>query len=1170
MTLLLLLVLLIATSAHGQIACPADGTRWTQLPPSQSINSAFDVAVDSAGNAFFTGSTNDSMLAATHYGADDIITGRVLSDGRRSWFESLGASSSETGLGIAVGSTGDVWIAGKGNGALPGLIFYGGEDALLARYDNAGTLQHATHHGGLGDDTLVNVEVAPNGGVVAVGSATSNLYGNTHQGSRDIFVVATFSTGALLWGDTFGTSQQDEALGVAIAPNGTIYVSGRTSGNLEGQANAGGRDAFVTAYDASGNRQFTVLVGTSGNDEARQVALDANGNILIAGLTTGTFPGNVSSGGTDAFVAKLDSTGNLLWATQIGSSGADIANDLAVNGTEDILITGQASGSIAGQPHVSGNDILVAKFDGSGGLTWVRLLGTDESDIGYGIALDIPNDSVIVAGASQGDLDGGSNFNANDNNVFVTAFCDIGFNTVPTATAGPTSTPQPTQTPAPTATAPPTETPVPPTATLTASPTPSPTSPPPTATPIAATATPVGTCPPGNVSWTTLLGLSSFDDADELAIAANGTVYQVGQSNQDLGGQTNTGSSDLVVVQYAPDGTIGWVGMTGSTGQERARGLALDNAGNIFAVGYTAGSILGQPSPGGFGFDPFVVKYDANGNRQWVRTFGSNDDDYGQEAAADNSGNVYIIGKAGGAFHGQPHRGMDDVHVTSYDPNGALRWTLLFGTPENDFGWGAAHDPASDTIIVTGYSRGDLDGQPNRGNSDAFVAKVTADGALLWTTTYGTAENDYGHSVDVDGSGNIYVAGSTRGGLFGQTNLGDEDMYVSKFDPNGAHLWTHQFGTLDNEYSRDIDVTDAGEVYVSGSTWGDFAGKANAGGTDLVLVKLDTNGSVEFETMLGGSANESGDGVGLGPNGLIYLGGNTQSDLLGQANAGNNDIFLLGYCEGSGVGLPTGTPTAPPTATPSLTPMPTATAPPPPTVTPTPPGTATSTPTPTPTPTPSPTATASPEPTATPTCSLDLITFPDSPCGQVFAPGDEMRIRVRDLNPGGVGLSSNLWMLNGQLQTHFQCSQETATEVEFCIQVPNVTTPNGDLSFQYLGNCLYKELNCKMRFRVEEPKILVAGYMGTDLDSSGGDLELLAVAEPANAARDLSNQMEIYVGGVASGITLGGDGASPAVYRLSLPIGPLDGDIPPTLLELVAEDTAGVLSWPWPYLTVEP
>jgi len=130
------------------------------------------------------------------------------------------------------------------------------------------------------------------------------------------------STPTKLWTRLLGTSGFDFASALTTGLDGSIYVSGWTDGNLDGQANSGGlSDAFVTKFNPDGTKLWTRLLGTSGDDYAYALTTGLDGSIYVSGFTFGNLDGQANSGGADAFVTKYSADGTKLWTRLLGTSG---------------------------------------------------------------------------------------------------------------------------------------------------------------------------------------------------------------------------------------------------------------------------------------------------------------------------------------------------------------------------------------------------------------------------------------------------------------------------------------------------------------------------------------------------------------------------------------------------------------------------------------------------------------------------------------------------------------------------------------------------------------------------------------------------------------------------------------------------------------------------------
>lgn len=225
------------------------------------------------------------------------------------------------------------------------------------------------------------------GNVYVVGFVDNNgsLPGQVSAGSRDAFVRKYDAAGIEVWTRQFGTASGDTATGIAVDVTGNSYIVGRTSGMFAGQASAGSFDAFVVKYDAAGNQVWIRQFGSSLQDRAERVALDAAGNIAVVGRADGTLPGETSAGGpSDAFIRVYDANGDERWTDQFGSSTTDRAFSVATAGDGSIIVGGSALGSLPGQAATQG--AWVRKYDSLGSEQWTRQF--EDSQLVAGLAVD--------------------------------------------------------------------------------------------------------------------------------------------------------------------------------------------------------------------------------------------------------------------------------------------------------------------------------------------------------------------------------------------------------------------------------------------------------------------------------------------------------------------------------------------------------------------------------------------------------------------------------------------------------------------------------------------------------------------------------------------------------------------------------------------------------------
>ncbi|WP_019504293.1 SBBP repeat-containing protein [Pleurocapsa sp. PCC 7319] len=379
-------------------------------------------------------------------------------------------------------------------------------------------------------------------------------------------------------------------------------------------------------------------------------------------------------------------------------------------------------------------------------------------------------------------------------------------------------------------------------------------------------------------------GIATSNGGD-IAIDSSGDLYQVGGTSRDLAAP-NAGGNDVWISKFDEDGDQMFINQFGTSSAETAFSVAVDSNDNFFASGVTTGDLGGTAAGGN---DAWVAKFNENGEQQWIEQFGTSDRDnsFGSSLAVDTSDNViqggYTLGDLAGSNAGEG----PDPWVIKFDNDGNELWRRQFGTPEFDELFGVATD-SEDNIFLTGWTIGDLGGT-NAGLYDTWIAKYDEDGNQLWTTQFGTSDFDFARGAAIDSEGNFYTTGFTLGDLEG-TNEGLYDTWVAKYDTNGNQLWIEQFGSAGSDTPFSIDINDNDEIFIGGVTDGYFPGD-NAGGEDAWSAKLDSNGNLLEVVQFGTAEDERALDIATGHNNDIFLSGYTEGSL-GASNAGSIDAWL--------------------------------------------------------------------------------------------------------------------------------------------------------------------------------------------------------------------------------------------------------------------------------------
>jgi hypothetical protein len=414
--------------------------------------------------------------------------------------------------------------------------------------------------------------------------ATTITAASTHDPAiTDDVTVTIHPPGMHHWTRQFGTSGTDHVRAVAVDDDGNVIIAGSTTGDLEG-VNAGAPDAYVRKLDAQGDHLWTRQFGTDGADYASAVVVDQGGDIIVVGYTTGDLDG-ANTGVHDAYVRKLDPQGNHLWTRQFGTSSSDFTEDTAVDQTGNIFVVGATHGDLEGA-NAGSLDAFVRKVDSDGNHLWTRQFGTDNADYANSSAVD-QNGNVFVAGSTYGDLDGA---NAGGYDAYVRKLD-----------------------------------------------------------------------PQGDHLWTRQFGTSISDYAEAAAVDADGNVIVGGNTWSDLEG-ANAGSTDAYVRKLDAQGDHLWTRQFGTDAGDYVNAVATDHLGNVVITGDTWGDLAGANAGGQ---DAFVRKIDRLGDHLWSRQLGTSSKDAAWDVATDSSGSIVIVGDTGGGIVGTS-AGEVDAFVRAY------------------------------------------------------------------------------------------------------------------------------------------------------------------------------------------------------------------------------------------------------------------------------------------------------------------------------------------------------------------------------------------------------------------------------------------------------------------------------------------------------------------------
>jgi hypothetical protein len=756
----------------------------------------------------------------------------------------MGGASADVSNSIAVDASGNIYTTGSFQDTAdfdPGIGTYythalGGSDIFVSKLNSSGNFVWAKQMGG------TYVIPPPSSGTIpsyAVGNSIAvDASGNV------------YTTGKFTWKVDFNPNG---------APSDTFYLFTGTQNNL----------AFISKLDSFGNFVFAKQIGNYGDlYTGNSIAVDAVGN---------SYTGYFGGGPVDAdFIRKLNALGDSIWTKQINYNSQYSTYSIAMDVSHNHLYTtGNFKGTVDFDPGPgifnltsfgNNDDIFISKLDTSGNFVWAKQMGGTYQDVPNSIAVNSYG-NVSTTGYFQGTADfdpGSGTYNLTSGSyrqdIFVSKLDSL-----------------------------------------------------------------------GNFVWAAQM--KNHNDANPVPLGVGksvtvdsfGNVYSTGYFNDTRDFEPGIGTyylnsfggNDIFVSKLDASGNFIWAKQMGGSSRDLANSIAIDAHGNVYTTGTFQGTADFDPSSGSFNLtsngsdDIFVCKLDALGNFLWAKQMGGTLSDVGTSIALDTSGNAYITGNFQGTANFDPSSsnftltstGNNDIFITKLDASGNFVWAKKIGGYGNDvsnsialdkFGntystgsfWGTVDfDPGIGTynLIATGYA--DPMGT-QRDSTDIFISKLDSSGNFVWAIKInGYNWFDQAYSITTDAIGNAYITGiewsyTSSADIFPAT-------VVSKIDALGNVKWAKQGGlqfypNAETFYSIVVDTSM--NVFTAGNS-----------NSNVVVNKYDSTGNLVWVKQVGGTASDIGYSIAIDPCGDLFTTGSFQ----GTTNFNPSGTFNLTTASGA-------------------------------------------------------------------------------------------------------------------------------------------------------------------------------------------------------------------------------------------------------------------------------
>ena len=393
-----------------------DTNSWTRLIGGSSNETVYATRYSSDGFVYAVGVTSGVFDSQSNSGGKDAFLTKYDTNGNKIWSRVFGGILDDYANCLTIGLDGSIYVGGYAGRGFDGQSSIGGDDGFVTKFSANGAKLWTKLIGSPANDYPHALSTGLDGSIYFSGEAAGSIDGQPVKGGRDGFIYKLNPDGVKVWVQLIGSTSTEYVSASSIGADGSLYLIGYAEGNLDGQLAVGGHDGFISKYNSNGLLAWTRLIGGTRNDSAINVSTSPDGFIYVTGTTESNFDGQNLNGGRDAFISKYNSTGNLIWTKFIGGIQEDIGYGVST-GVNRVYVVGTTLGSIDSQPSNGKTDIFVSSFDSNGLYLCTQLLGGSSNDYVIGSTMAAGGNSIFLAGYTEGSLLGQINNGGSDGSI---------------------------------------------------------------------------------------------------------------------------------------------------------------------------------------------------------------------------------------------------------------------------------------------------------------------------------------------------------------------------------------------------------------------------------------------------------------------------------------------------------------------------------------------------------------------------------------------------------------------------------------------------------------------------------------------------------------------------------------------------------------------------------
>ena len=409
----------------------------------------------------------------------------------------------------------------------------------------------------------------------------------------------------------------------------------------------------------------------------------------------------------------------------------------------------------------------------------------------------------------------------------------------------------------------------------------------------------------GTIDFAITLGGSLNDSAQSVINTTDGG-YAILGFTQSIDGDVSDKQNenfDYWVLKFDAQDQLQWSRTYGGSSDDRGQDIIQTQDGGYAIIGSSL-SNDGDVSNNAGMEDYWLVKLDASGAVSWQKSFGFQGNDSGFSVIQTNdqgyliSGilDVSASGGQGNSSRTSNRHAGGEYWTIRLNASGDMLWSKFFGGSFTDMPEGIVETDDNGFIIVGGSDSFDIDITNNLGSYDFWIIKISDVGDLLWEKSFGGEEIDQARAIVKSGDGNFVIAGDTRSNSNDvSNNNGAADLWLIKISPEGELIWERTIGGSSFDVSRSIKRTrDNGFILAGSSRSSDIDVSENKGQKYAWVLKVDSNGNLQWERSIGGSNIDFAYGIAeLNDNTIVVVGDTASNDQDITENKGFTDMLLI-------------------------------------------------------------------------------------------------------------------------------------------------------------------------------------------------------------------------------------------------------------------------------------